>query len=141
MQINQMYAQTAPMAAQNIPAFQSNSFPGNNLGNTNGSNQQNQYINPMYWQTAPIAAQNTPNIHQNTQNQYINPMYGQTALMAAQNIKNQPTQYINPMYGQTAPMAAQNVEGSQYGQISLGNTNKKDDDDFGGFQSGQSNNH
>ena len=133
-----MYAQTAPMAAQNIQVSQSNNYSGNMLGSQNGSHTQNQYINPMYGQTGPMAAQNIQNQH----NQYVNPMYGQTAPMAAQNIQNQQqNQYINPMYGQTAPMAAQNVQQNQYGQISLGNTNKKDDDDFGGFQSGQSNSH
>ena len=75
------------------------------------------------------------------QNQYVNPMYGQTGPMAAQNIQNQQqNQYINPMYGQTAPMAAQNIQ-QQPVQISLGNNEKKDDDDFGGFQSGQSSSH
>lgn len=70
-------------------------------------------------------------------------MYGQTGPMAAQGYPQQPN-YINPMYGQTGPMAATHVQNQQavQPQISLsGNKAKNEDDDFGGFQSGQSSSH
>ena len=130
--MNPMYDQTSPMPPQQQ------------------AQGQNMYINPMYGQTAPMAAQNVqqqnmymqgnPNPQYYQQQGYVNPMYGQTGPMAAQNIQQQQQNpYINPMYGQTAPMAAQNVQAQQQQQISLSSKKNEDDDEFGGFQSANSN--
>lgn len=164
-----MYSTTGPMAGTHAESQNNNYFPQGTQQPQQPLYQQPQqpqqpqqswYQQPQY-QHQPLPQQQFQYQQQPQQQQWDfnfqqpqQPLYGQPNYQNGQStgygVQGNP--YINPMYGQTAPMASQNINlqmgtnqyaakpNIQTAQISL-SSNKKDDDDFGGFQSGGSNTH